>query len=292
MKKLDYRQFIIYMEIAVCAAVLLIYCYRIRTNGTEPEAEPEDSESLRIEDFMEVGTSPADTTDLAPFIQKYAASDETGNDANDATPSQEDSKPQPDNLFWEKAAARNDWRLILVNKQNPVPDHYSMTLVNMNGGMQVDQRIAADLADMLAAARDDHISLMIVSAYRSEERQTRLFNNKVKKYMNRGMSYMDAYAQASFSVTVPGTSEHQLGLALDIVTSGHTSLNEAFGDTEAGKWLNAHAPQYGFILRYPKGKEHITGITYEPWHFRYVGDYAEEITESGLTLEEYLEGLQ
>ena len=104
----------------------------------------------------------------------------------------------------------------------------------------------------------------------------------------RGMSYMDAYKTASQAVTVPGASEHQIGLALDIISTTYSTLDEGFGDTKAGQWLAEHSCEYGFILRYPKGKEYVTGIEFEPWHFRYVGiDAAEVISRNGITLEEF-----
>ena len=106
------------------------------------------------------------------------------------------------------------------------------------------------------------------------------------------MSYIEAYRLSSQAVTVPGASEHQIGLALDIICNEYTSLTEGFGDTEAGKWLAENSYRYGFILRYPKGKEYITGIEYEPWHFRYVGvEAATVITKAGITLEEFWEDL-
>ena len=106
----------------------------------------------------------------------------------------------------------------------------------------------------------------------------------------QGDERSEAYEEASRSVAIPGTSEHQLGLALDILGSGYSSLNEGFADTKAGQWLAENCAKYGFILRYPKGKEDITGIIYEPWHFRYVGNpHALMISDEGLTLEEYLE---
>ena len=186
--------------------------------------------------------------------------------------------------------ADESWKLILVNKQNPVPDDYTAQLSYVTGGQQVRYEVLAPLNSMLVAARKDGVSLSICSAYRSYKRQTELFNNKIRNLTSAGMTYFDAYRIGSCSVTLPGTSEHQLGMALDIVTSGYTSLDEGFGKTTAGKWLKKNAPKYGFILRYPEGKEHITGITYEPWHYRYVGtEYAEDITNKGLTLEEYLE---
>ena len=191
----------------------------------------------------------------------------------------------------EEIESDEDWRLILVNKQNPVPDGYDAELTGINGSLMADARIIDEIYEMLDAAESDGVNLMICSAYRSYDRQTQLFNNKMNKLMGKGMSYMEAYAEGSMSVTVPGTSEHQLGLALDILTGSYTAMDDGFGDTKAGKWLKDNAPEYGFILRYPKGKEEITGIIYEPWHFRYVGkDYSKEITSLGVTLEEYVSG--
>ncbi len=110
--------------------------------------------------------------------------------------------------------------------------------------------------------------------------------------MNAGFSYLEAYKTASTEVTVPGSSEHEIGLALDIVSADYYRLDEGFAKTDAGKWLAAHSWEYGFILRYPKYKEAITGISYEPWHYRYVGeDNARIIKEKNITLEEYVEGL-
>lgn len=187
----------------------------------------------------------------------------------------------------------NDWRLILVNKQHYIPENYEVSLKSINGNAskQVDERVVEELEAMLSLAREEGIPLMIVSAYRSEDRQTSLFNSKVRKCMSKGMSYMDSYSEASGSVTPPGTSEHQLGLAVDILGSGQSSLTEKFSETEAGIWLKKNCADYGFILRYPEGKEDITGIIYEPWHFRYVGkEHAQKIMDRGITLEEYLEG--
>lgn len=185
-----------------------------------------------------------------------------------------------------------DWRLILVNKQNPIPDGYDVELVSYNGSKnQVDKRIVDDLDAMIKAAGEDGISLYICSAYRSYERQTTLFSNKISSCLRGSESYFKAYSKAAMSVAPPGTSEHQLGMALDIVTGSYTSLNSGFGDTPAGEWLAENAADYGFILRYPKGKEDITGIIYEPWHYRYVGrKYSKEISDLGITLEEYVYG--
>ncbi|MBR6326955.1 MAG: M15 family metallopeptidase [Lachnospiraceae bacterium] len=186
--------------------------------------------------------------------------------------------------------SEDDWRLILVNKQHFIPEDYEFPLGTIRGSLQCDERILEDLLNMLKAAQDDGVSLQIQSPYRTENHQTELFDRKITSYMRRGMSYMEAYRLSSQAVTIPNASEHQIGLALDIICPSHIYLDEAFGDTEAGKWLAANSAHYGFILRYPKGKEYITTVEFEPWHFRYVGkEAAEYITEKGITLEEFWE---
>lgn len=189
--------------------------------------------------------------------------------------------------------SKDDWQLVLVNKQHPIPDDYTFTLGKIKGTMKCDVRIIDDLMDMMEAARADGVRLVICSPYRDYNRQTVLFNRKIDYYMEKGYSYMESYKLASMTVTVPGASEHQIGLALDIVSTSYSALQIGFGETAAGKWLKEHCDEYGFILRYPEGKEYITGIQYEPWHFRYVGKVAAaEIMERDITLEEFLEELE
>lgn len=197
----------------------------------------------------------------------------------------------------EEAAAEavsfdaDDWKLILINKQHPIPDEYTFTLgpiKTIKGTMQCDERIIEELLAMMYAASEDGVNLAICSPYRDLAWQEVLFNRKIKAYMNKGMSYMEAYKISSQAVTVPGASEHQIGLAIDIVSDTYVTLDEGFADTSAGKWLEEHCAEYGFILRYPKGKEYITSIEFEPWHFRYVGkDAAKIIMEEELCLEEF-----
>ena len=188
--------------------------------------------------------------------------------------------------------SKDDWQLVLVNKQHPVPDDYTFTLGTIKGKMKCDARIIDDLTEMMKAAKADGINLMVCSPYRDYNRQTVLFNRKIDYYMEKGYSYLEAYKISSMTVTVPGASEHQIGLALDITSSTYYALDEGFGETKAGLWLKEHCDEYGFILRYPLGKEYITGIQYEPWHFRYVGkEAATIIMEQDITLEEFLEEL-
>ena len=187
--------------------------------------------------------------------------------------------------------SEDDWRLVLINKQHPIPDDYTFTLGNIKtikGDMKCDERIIEDLLTMMQAAKKDGVNIAICSPYRDLNRQEVLFNRKIEAYMSKGMSYMEAYSISSQAVTVPGASEHQIGLAIDIVSDDYITLDEGFAETDAGKWLAEHCYEYGFILRYPKGKEYITSIEFEPWHFRYVGkDAAEVMTKEGLTLEEF-----
>lgn len=182
----------------------------------------------------------------------------------------------------------SDWRLVLVNKQHPIPEGYEFNLGTIKSGMQCDERIIDDLLLMMQAAKEEGVNLVIQSPYRTLGRQEYLFNKKIKAYMGQGLSYMDAYKVASQAVTVPGSSEHQIGLSIDITSDTYTLLNEGFGDTEAGMWLAEHSCEYGFNLRYPRGKEYITSIEYEPWHFRYVGREAAVIMkEENICLEEF-----
>lgn len=184
-----------------------------------------------------------------------------------------------------------DWRLVLINKQHPISQDYEFKLGKMfieTMNIQVDDRIIEDLLLMMQAAKKDGLNLMIRSPYRTFDRQESNFNKKIKLYMSQGLSYMEAYKVTSQVVTVPGCSEHEVGLALDITSETYRDLEQGFADTKEGQWLADHSYEYGFVLRYPFGKEYITSITYEPWHFRYVGrEAASVMKEENLCLEEF-----
>lgn len=181
------------------------------------------------------------------------------------------------------------WYLKLVNSSHPLEEGYVPKLANVEG-MQVDERVAKSLQQMLADAREAGLSPIICSAYRSEEKQIQVFNDTVSSWVNQGYSYWEAYRRTTQEVAVPGTSEHSLGLAVDIVSSKYGELDEKQADTEEAKWLQENCTKYGFILRYPPDKKNETGIIYESWHYRYVGvEDAKKITKMGVTLEEYLD---
>lgn len=188
---------------------------------------------------------------------------------------------------------KSQWYLKLVNAENPmtqedVPE-LEVETVDENQ-YQVDARIVADLQDMFDAARAAGRNPVICSAFRSWNYQVSLYENKIDRVMQEeGLNEAQAQEKAGTVVAKPGTSEHQMGLALDIVSSEYMNLDEGQMETEDQQWLIENSWKYGFILRYPLDKSDITGIIFEPWHYRYVGKKAaKEITEQGLTLEEYL----
>lgn len=187
----------------------------------------------------------------------------------------------------------NDWKLILVNKKNYLPDNYEVKLKTINGNMKVDERIYNDLKNMLNDAKKENLDLLICSSYRSTSKQKKLFNDKIKEYKNKGYSDEEAYKEASYWVLIPGTSEHETGLSVDIVSIDNQVLDENQEKTKEQKWLMENSYKYGFILRYPTDKKDITGVNYEPWHYRYVGkENALQIKKLNVCLEEYIEILK
>ena len=205
---------------------------------------------------------------------------------------EEETKQSTEELNAEDEYEENlpdDWNLILVNRTHPIPEDYEVELKPIGSGHQIDARAYDDFRAMIQAAKSEGIYIYVTSSYRDLDKQTDLYNKKVESYVMQGYSYENAKEQAGQVVAVPGTSEHHLGLALDFVSSEYRKLDEKQENTKGFQWLEEHSWEYGFILRYPNGETDITGIIYEPWHFRYVGlEAAKEITESGLTLEEYL----
>lgn len=190
------------------------------------------------------------------------------------------------------SASADDWQFILVNPWNALPDDYEITFTELVNGHSVDERCYPELQQMMDDCRAEGLQPIICSSYRSQETQQRLFDNKVQRLIAQGYSAQDAPTEAAKVVALPGTSEHQLGLALDIVDVNNQNLDDSQAQTAVQIWLMENSWRYGFILRYPSDKTNITGIAYEPWHYRYVGkDAAKDIYEQGICLEEYLEQL-
>ena len=191
-----------------------------------------------------------------------------------------------DRMLSESFGAGNaDWKLILVNKDNAVPDDYEIELTTLRNDVKVDSRIYPDLQDMFDEMRNEGIYPVVGEGYRTHEEQKQMMQDKIDAYRNEGYSKAVAKKLAKEWVAVPGTSEHELGIALDI----NADKNMTSTDQEVYDWLSQNAYRYGFILRYPQDKESVTGIDYEPWHYRYVGkEAAKAIYDNGLTLEEYV----
>ena len=185
---------------------------------------------------------------------------------------------------------QDEWNLILVNPWHKLPEGYTVETTTLLNGESIDSRCYSALSQMLNDCQEQSGGIPIVcSSYRPHEKQVLLYDDQVKSLMSAGKTKEEAEKEAGTVVAVPGTSEHELGLAVDICDSENQLLDESQADTNTQKWLMENCWKYGFILRYPKNKSDITGIIYEPWHYRYVGnEVAREIQESGICLEEYL----
>ena len=189
----------------------------------------------------------------------------------------------------EPEVTETPWYLVLVNPWHPLPDNYEFELTTITGKYKVDSRCSDALKQMLADCKAAGHTPYICSAYRTWDDQVYLFDKKVNSFISKGYSEAEAKILAAKETAVPGTSEHQLGLAADILCQSRPWLDEGQAKTATQQWLMANCHKYGFILRYPKGTTDITGIIYEPWHYRYVGvEIATEIMTKGITLEEYL----
>ena len=201
----------------------------------------------------------------------------------------------PDNALGLTAAQAqamlSDPLMILVNHTNKMPDDYAFDTKECGSATSVNktlQTVACDaFLEMQKAAAADGVTVWMQSGYRSVAYQTKLYEKKTQYYRDKG------FEEAAAIVNPPGYSEHNCGLAADLNSPEHTGLDEGFENTAAFRWLCQHAGEYGFILRYPKGAEEKTEITYEPWHWRYVGvENAAKINASGLCFEDYIAALQ
>lgn len=197
----------------------------------------------------------------------------------------------------EAASMLADPLMVLVNHTNKMPDNYTFETKECGSSTAVNktlQTVACDaFLEMQKAAAADGVTVWMQSGYRSVSYQTKLYERKTQYYRDQGFDEATAKEKAAAIVNPPGYSEHNCGLAADLNSPEHTGLDEGFENTAAFRWLCEHAVEYGFILRYPKGEEAKTEITYEPWHWRYVGkENAAKISASGLCFEDYIAQLQ
>lgn len=189
-----------------------------------------------------------------------------------------------------KADISKGWNLILVNREYRIPDHYQeeIKLTTLTNGKKVDTRIYPDLQAMFDDARSTGLQLFVREGYRTSTEQRKIYDDKIVAYQDEGYTKSEAERLTKKWVAIPGTSEHEIGLAVDI----NADTSKCTKD-EVYSWLENNSYKYGFIKRYPSDKADITGISNEPWHYRYVGkEAAETIYSKKICLEEYLEQLE
>ena len=182
-----------------------------------------------------------------------------------------------------------DWRIRLANYDHILPEDFEVELADIDSTRQFDARAIKYLKDMINdMKKDGHTSIWVQSSYRSVARQKELYENSINKYLKQGKTQEEAEKLTDEYINKPGSSDHNLGLAVDF-----NYVDNTFADTDEYQWLLENAENYGFVLRYPKDKEDITKIAYESWHWRYVGEeHAKKMNELNMCLEEYVEYLE
>ena len=295
-KRKKNRTPILAILLAICAILLVILV--VLLINKRPAAGKEQEESMPS---VTTATDSGSTAFIAPSTtatqQAATTTTQVTTTATAATTAAIANDPRGDELlqydttghYVQPESAKGEWQFLLVNDWNPLPADYDNTVsLAAVGNQKVDSRILESLNAMISAGSAYGIGVQ--SGYRSAEHQATLYWRQVNRFRNNGYGNTEAQSKAGTIVKRPGYSEHNSGLAVDMGGSGNFRLEEDFKYTEAYKWLIAHCADYGFILRFPEGKENETGVIYEPWHYRYVGvDAAKTIMERGITLEAYLE---
>lgn len=218
----------------------------------------------------------------------------TTNQVEQTTSEQEENKVEEEQVN-EQAQEQQpekeitDWRLTLANYENLLPENFTVKVENIDKTRQFDARAIGELNDMMNQMKKDGITnIWVQSAYRSVARQKELYDASVKKYLQEGKTQEEAETLTNEYINKPGSSDHNLGLAVDF-----NKVDNGFEKLDGFKWLQKNAENYGFILRYPKDKEDITKISYESWHWRYVGvEHAKKMNELNMCLEEYIQYLK
>ena len=283
-------------------ALLLLLCLVLFCGGfilgQATEQAPATSEDPAVADGADQTDGAAPSEDGQDSGENSGGTDasDTGSETTGDAGVQEPAEPEiPDSspIAQEPEIPAVDttaWNLQLINWENPLPEDYEAgELTELSNGHAVDSRIYPALQEMMDDARAAGYNPLICSSFRTWDKQSQLYERKVQFYIDQGSDRATAEEQAAVWVARPGTSEHQAGLAVDIVSVEYQVLDEGQEDTPLQQWLMAHCWEYGFILRYPTDKSDLTGVGYEPWHYRYVGEEAAKaITEQGICLEEYL----
>ena len=255
------------------------------TNGKSPEQSKPAEEKP-----VEASSVPAESKPGQGDVPSAAQQPEAAESESPAVSDKKETDPPAFLSAKADVTTERDWRLILVNPDNLIPEGWVPELTMTKYGYQVDSRIVDDVTALIEGAAKDNVSLLICYGYRTLEQSQQLFEKQIRRQLANGLSQEAAVAEAKRWVAPPGTSDHHTGLALDIVTPEYQVLNHGFYDTPAGRWMAEHCWEYGFVIRFPKDKQEITGITYEPWHLRFVGkEHAAAMHEQNLCLEEYFE---
>lgn len=246
--------------------------YTMARKEVEPSPSPSASSSEPSEGKEEPSSQPSEPE--APDKNKPSEA------------SSEEEEPEPEEV---NTAAAEDWELILVNRDHQIDENYKAELEPVVGDFKVDARIREPLLRMIAAAKEDGVTLVVCSAYRPYSRQVELFEQRKSANMARGMTEEEAIQVTAKLTAIPGTSEHQTGLAVDIVDKSYQVLDEGQENTPTFDWMSKNAEKFGFVRRFPRGKTPLTYIDYEAWHYRYVGvENAKIMNEKGYCLEEYV----
>lgn len=276
----------ILMGLALLVVALVVAIVVTRPKAEKPQGGGEDTSSATQSDVVPAPETESSTSGVPSTSSVPSEPGTSGETSASSTPSSSDT-PSSTPTSVEAADPYYVAAMpLLVNPTNKIPGDYKPDVVAMGNGYNYDKTANVAFQAMNKKAKAEGIALQVVSAYRTVEKQTTNFNAKVKEFENNGYDAQAAYAATAQIIAVPGTSEHTLGLALDL-----NSLETSFEDTAAFRWLIKNCADFGFILRYPKDKVDITDITYEPWHYRYVGsNHAKIIMEKGICLEEYLSG--
>ena len=235
-------------------------------------------------------TTDDDEPSNSQQYSKISAHSEESQDSSSAIVAESESK-----VIVTPAASSADWNLVLVNRENQLAEEIVMELYLTESGYQIDSRIQEPYLQLMEAGKAAGMDFTMVSGYRSIEQQQTNYDVNYQNFLASGLSEEEARTKTEGYIALPHASEHTTGLAVDITSTalanqeGNSGLLPDLENYPEGLWLKENAPKFGFILRYPKEKEAITGINFEPWHFRYVGiENAMYMTENNLTLEEYI----
>ena len=280
--------------VVTCVALVIMIIFLICAIAVT-RSEYKKSQTLLVDSSSEVVIDDSSAENNSSAAGNTSNSSQSSSSKNDSATS---SKPQSIEVIdgysvYNFVGQSSDWRLKLSNRLNVINNYTPSTkyigsqYCQNNDNYQIDERVYDDLIAMIEAAKEDGVKLISVSAYRSYSKQQSLYNNKVNYYLKQGYSQKGAENKASTIVAIPGTSDHNLGLAVDF-----NYLEQRYENKPELVWLKEHAEEYGFVMRYAKDKENYTGVIYEPWHYRYVGkELALELKNSGLCLEEYFAAL-